>query len=349
MFAATDGPNRRRVLVSRLDSMGDVLLSGPAVRAVAAAADVVYLTSRRGAEAAALLPGVDELLVHDAPWIVADPPPVRRPDFDELVARLAAARLDAACILGSSHQSPLPVALALRLAGVDAISAVSHEYAGSLLDCRVPGDPSLHEVERNLLATGAAGFELPGGDDGRLRVDASRLPAVDVPAATIVVHPGASAPARTWPPARWQSLVRVLVDSRRPVLVTGSSGERGLVSAVAAPGARPVVGRSLAELAAVIGAASVLVCGNTGPAHLAAAMGTPVVEVFAPTVPAERWAPWCVPHVLLGDLTIGCAGCRQLTCPIAGQPCTSGVHDDDVLDAIEILAGAPPYVSGAVA
>jgi ADP-heptose:LPS heptosyltransferase len=349
MFAATDGPSRRRVLVSRLDSMGDVLLTGPVVRAVAAQAEVVYLTSPRGEAAAALLPGVDEVIVHEAPWIAADAPPVRRADLEALVARIAAAGVDAACILGSSHQSPLPLALLLRLAGVDAITAVSHEYPGSLLDRRVPGDPTLHEVERNLLVATTAGFDLPDGDDGRLRLDPSRLPAVDVPPGAVVVHPGASAPARTWPPARWQSLVRLLVDDRRPVLVTGSTAERGLVAAVAGPGARPVVGRSLAELAATIGAASVVVCGNTGPAHLGAAMGTPVVEVFAPTVPAERWAPWCVPHVMLGDHTIACAGCRQRTCPIGGQPCTSGVRDDDVLDAIEIVLASPSILSGAVA
>ena len=349
MFVATEEPRRRRVLVSRLDSMGDVLLTGPAVRAVAARAEVVYLTSPRGEAAAALLPEVDEIIVHEAPWIAADAPLVRRADLDALVARIAAAGVDAACILGSSHQSPLPLALLLRLAGVDAITAVSHEYPGSLIDRRVAGDPRLHEVERNLLVAATAGFDLPDDDDGRLRLDPSGLPPVDVPPGAVVVHPGASAPARTWPAARWQSLVRLLLDDGRPVLVTGSTAERGLVAAVARPGARPVVGRTLAELAATIGGATVVVCGNTGPAHLAAAMGTPVVEVFAPTVPFERWAPWCVPHVLLGDLTVACAGCRQRTCPIGGQPCTSGVRDDDVIDAIEIVTAPRSILSGAVA
>jgi ADP-heptose:LPS heptosyltransferase len=338
-------PSRRRVLVSRLDSMGDVLLTGPAVRAVAARADVVYLTSPRGEAAAALLPGVSEVIVHEAPWIAADPPPVRDTGLDRLVARLAAARVEAACILGSSHQSPLPLALLLRLTGVDRIAAVSHEYPGSLVDWRIPGDPSVHEVERNLLVARAAGYELPAGDDGGLRLRAPAPVPLDVPPETVVVHPGASAPARTWPPARWRSLVATLVRQDRPVLVTGSAAERRLVTDVARPGGRPLVGVTLAELAGVIGAASVVVCGNTGPAHLAAAMGTPVVEIFAPTVPAERWAPWRVPHVLLGDLAIACGGCRQRVCPIDGQPCTSYVRDDDVASAIDAvtrrLSGVP--------
>jgi ADP-heptose:LPS heptosyltransferase len=340
MSSARPAPPGRRVLVSRLDSMGDVVLSGPAVRAVAARADVVYLTSPRGEAAAALLPGVAEIIVYEAPWIAAEPPPVHAAALDRLVSRIAAAGVDAACILGSSHQSPLPLALLLRLAGVERIAAMSHEYSGSLLDWRVPGDPSVHEVERNLLVARAAGYDLPEGDDARLRLRTPAPPPVDVPPVAAIVHPGASAPARTWPPARWRSLVAVLLEHGRPVIVTGSAAERHLVDEVAAPGARRVVGASLAELASVIGAAAVVVCGNTGPAHVAAAMGTPVVEIFAPTVPAERWAPWRVPHVLLGDLSIACAGCRQRTCPIDGQPCTSWVGEDDVLEAVEVVAGS---------
>ncbi len=202
MLVASHPPPGRRALVSRLDSMGDVLLTGPAVRAVAARAEVVYLTSTRGAAAASLLPGVGEVIVHDAAWIAADPPPVGRNDLERLVERIAAAGVQTACILGSSHQSPLPLAMLLRLAGVDSIAAVSHEYPGSLLDRRIPGDPDGHEVERNLRVVRRAGFELPDGDDGRLRVEASPMPPVHVAPGTVVVHPGASAPARTWPAAR---------------------------------------------------------------------------------------------------------------------------------------------------
>ena len=123
------------------------------------------------------------------------------------------------------------------------------------------------------------------------------------------------------------------------VVVTGGSPERALANAVAdAAGehARSVAGgTSLAELAEVIAAADAIVVGNTGPAHLAAAVGTPVVSLFAPTVPAERWRPWRVPHVLLGDHDIACAGCRARVCPFPGHPCLTRISGRSVAAAIE--------------
>jgi len=80
------------------------------------------------------------------------------------------------------------------------------------------------------------------------------------------------------------------------------------------------------------------VVGNTGPAHLAAAVGTPVVSLFAPVVPAARWRPWKVPHLLLGQQDAACAGSRARTCPIPGHPCLNEVTVERVVAAIERLA-----------
>jgi ADP-heptose:LPS heptosyltransferase len=93
-----------------------------------------------------------------------------------------------------------------------------------------------------------------------------------------------------------------------------------------------------------------VVTGNTGPAHLAAAVGTPVVSLFAPTVPACRWRPWGVRHVLLGDQDIACAGCRATRCPLPGHPCLGSVTVDDVVSALRRLLSdkdstLPPLVS----
>nr|MDQ3611374.1 glycosyltransferase family 9 protein [Actinomycetota bacterium] len=113
-----------RVLVARLDSDGDVLLAGPAVRAVAAGARrVSLLCGPRGESATRLLPGVDDVIVHRAPWIDADPPPVSREDSEALVDAVAARGIDEALVLTSFHQSPLPLALLLRFAGVATIAA----------------------------------------------------------------------------------------------------------------------------------------------------------------------------------------------------------------------------------
>ena len=99
-----------------------------------------------------------------------------------------------------------------------------------------------------------------------------------------------------------------------------------------------VAGRSdLACLAEILAAADVVVCGNTGPAHLAAAVGTPVVSLFSPVVPAVRWRPWKVPHALLGAQDAPCADTRARECPVPGHPCLDGVEPRDVLTAIEVL------------
>jgi ADP-heptose:LPS heptosyltransferase len=322
-----------KALVTRLDSFGDVLLAGPAVRAVAARADsVTLLCGPRGEPAARLLPGVDEVLVWDAPWAVFEPPPV---DRGEIEALLDAVDADTALVLTSFHQSPLPTALLLRMAGVRRIAADSVDYPGSLLDVRHQRAPHAHEAEAALDLAEAAGFPRP--DDGRLRV----LPPPDTAGLTgpepyVVLHPGASVPARAWSPERCAQAVRELAAAGHRVVVTGGPGEKDLTARVAGGRGLDLGGRTGArELAGVLAGAQAVVTGNTGPAHLAAAVGTPVVSLFAPVVPAERWRPYGVPYVLLGDQRAPCADSRARHCPIPGHPCLESVTAHDVLAAVE--------------
>jgi ADP-heptose:LPS heptosyltransferase len=335
------------VLVARLDSEGDVLLTGPAIRAVAAKADrVTMLCGPRGRRAAELLPGIDELVVYRAPWIDPEPDPVDALEVAALVGRLGRLGADEAIVFTSFHQSPLPLALLLRLARVPRVAAISPEYPGSLLDVRHHVADDVHEVERALSLAAAAGYDVPPGDDTRLQIvrrfDGPPVELGDEP--FVVVHPGASVPARAWAPERCAELVDALVSRGRRIVVTGSAAERDLTARVAGPPRDCVVdlggATDLAGLAEVLAAADAVVVGNTGPAHLAAAVRTPVVSLFAPTVPAARWRPWRVPHVLLGLQDIGCAGCRARVCPYEGHPCLDDVAVDEVLEAVEALAPA---------
>jgi ADP-heptose:LPS heptosyltransferase len=331
-------------LVVRPDNAGDVLLAGPAVRAVAAGSTrVTLLAGPAGAAAARLLPGVDAVAEWRCPWILGDPPPVTRADVEDLVDLLTGLRIDRALVLTSFHQSPLPTALALRMAGVPWIGAISVDYPGSLLDLRHGVDEMLPEAERALSLAAAGGFALPAGDDGRLAV---RRPLPDVshliPAEPyVVVHPGTSVPARAWPVGHHAAATRLLVEHGHRVVVTGAPAERELTSSVAgASGAVDLGGRTdLAQLAAVLDSASTVVVGNTGPAHLAAAVGTPVVSLFAPTVPASKWAPYRVPTVLLGDQHAPCRDTRVTRCPFAGHPCLTSVTPETVLRAVEQTCG----------
>ena len=99
-----------------------------------------------------------------------------------------------------------------------------------------------------------------------------------------------------------------------------------------------MTGIELVGFARLLAGADAVVCGNSLPAHLAAAVGTPVVEAFAPVVPARRWHPWRVPHVLLGVQHIECGGCRARTCPVPGQPCLRPFTADAVVAAVAELA-----------
>ncbi|MEV4729684.1 glycosyltransferase family 9 protein [Saccharopolyspora sp. NPDC049426] len=327
-----------RVLVARQDNLGDVLLAGPAVRAVAAHAEsVVMLAGPRGAAAAEMLPGVDEVVTWCAPWIDPEPPPVTESAIHEFSEVLRKIDADSAVVFTSFHQSALPLALLLRMAGVERIAAISEDYPGSLLDVRhgVEGDPP--EPERALSLARAAGFELPDGDDGRLAV---RRPLPDVGHLVgrrryVVVHPAASVPAREWPMFRCRGAVRELAAAGRAVVVTGAPADGELTAQVAGNVGVDLGGRTnLWELAAVLDGADAVVAPNTGPAHLAAAVGTPVVSLFAPVVSAARWAPYGVPRVVLGEQFAPCRNTRARYCPVPGHPCLTLVTPEEVAAAV---------------
>jgi ADP-heptose:LPS heptosyltransferase len=342
---APESGRRGRVLVARLDSTGDVLLTGGAVRAVATEArSVTMLVGPGQAEAARLLPGVDDVIEFEAGWVVFDPPPVSRPAVKTLLRRLRRGRFDLALILTSYHQSPLPLALLLRLAGVGWVGGISEDYPGSLLDLRhrVPDD--LPEAERNLSVVEAAGFRADA-DGARLAV---RRPLPDVVSLTgtetyVVFHPGAAVAARRLTAEHARSLVDALLAAGHRVLVTGALSECTLTAYVAAGGADDLGGwLDLPSLAAVLERAECLVAPNTGPAHLAAAVGTPVVSLFAPVVPAVRWQPYGVPVVLLGDQHAACRDTRARECPVAGHPCLGSITPASVVEAVAQLTEATP-------
>lgn len=125
---------------------------------------------------------------------------------------------------------------------------------------------------------------------------ALRVPAVPPPLpGASIVHPGAKSPERRWPVDRFGQVARYLSGAGHTVAVTGSTAERGLadevVAAAGLPAGRNLAGRlPLAGLAALVAAARLVVCGDTGMAHLATAYGVPSVVLFGPT-PPTRWGP----------------------------------------------------------
>jgi ADP-heptose:LPS heptosyltransferase len=114
----------------------------------------------------------------------------------------------------------------------------------------------------------------------------------------VIVHPGAQYGCRRWPPDRYAQVAAALVAEGDRVLVTGSAAEAALVAAP--PGAEVVAGKTdVAELAGLVAGARLVICGDTGVAHLATAFGTPSVLLFGPVSP-RLWGPRTDgPHTVL--------------------------------------------------
>ena len=105
-----------RAVAARLDSAGDVLITGPAVRAIAEVHDgVTLLCGPRGRAAAELLPGVDEIIEWQAPWVDFDSPELTATHVESLVRQLRDVAPSRMYIFTSFHQSPLPLALISRM------------------------------------------------------------------------------------------------------------------------------------------------------------------------------------------------------------------------------------------
>ncbi len=323
----------RRLLVVRPDNLGDVLLAGPAIAALRAAAPrarLDLLASPAGAPAAALLPGIDDTVVARVSWqqlpTTQEPARAGAPD-PELVAALAGRGYDAAVVLTSFSQSPWPAGYALQCAGVPVRAGTSKEFGGTALTHWVPApDDGLHQVDRALYVLRRLG--VPGGAatlraeiPGRARAHAAAALAasgLDPGAPYAVLLPGASCPARRWPAERFAGVAGRLAARGLPAVVTGPAAERELVDTVTAgapPGVSGLVGAlDVPGLAGLLAGAAVAVTNNSGGMHLADAVGTPIVALFAGTEEEGQYRPRSVRAAVLRAPT-WCSPCHQLRCP----------------------------------
>lgn len=359
MGAALPWAAARRVLAVRLDAMGDLLMTTPALHALAAQGrEVTLLTSHAAAATAALVPDVAGVVTAAVPWMKPGEH-ARDPGADAeraLVAALRARRFDAAVVFTVWSQSALPAALLCRLADVPLRLAHCRENPYRLLTDWVP-DPDgagamRHEVQRQLDLVATIGAVPP---HARLRLavppEAARrarslLHASGVRGsdAWVAMHPGASAPSRRYPPEQFAEVGRQLAREGWRVVLIGTEGEgalAGRVRAAIGSAAISLAGRTdVAALAAVVQAAPLLVANNSGPMHLAAAVGTPVVVLYALTNPQHT--PWGVPHRVLSH-DVPCRHCLRSVCPERHHDCLRRVRPAAVVEAVrELLREATP-------
>lgn len=354
MTVSALGPDMHRVLCVRLDNMGDVLMTTPAIHALRSAlphSHIALLTSRSAAQLAPYLEDVDEVIAYDAPWVKKDTH-ASEDDF-AILERLQAARYDMAVIFTVYSQSPLPAALMCRMAGIQRVRAHCRENPYSLLSDWVrevePGPVIRHEAQRQLdLLAPIVGeptdtrlrFNTQQADQRRMKALLKRA-GVAEGAGWMVAHCGATAESRRYPPEKFSQVFDLLGSGAGPIVLTGDASERELVRAIkrGCKGAARLVDMtgqlSLGELACLIQQADVLLTNNTGPAHLAAALGTPVVDLYALTNPQHT--PWQVAQrVLYYD--VPCKWCYRSVCPEGHHLCLRGVSPEQVHSAvIELL------------
>ena len=344
----------QRILAVRLDAMGDVLMTTPALRAIRAArpdAHLALLTSPAGAAIGELIDELDETIPYEAPWLKRIPSNGIDAGRDRaFVDELASRRFDAAIIFTVHSQSPLPAALLCHLAGIPLRLAHCRENPYHLLTTWVPDPeaevPTRHEVRRQLDLVATVGFRIADEHlSVRVPPDAARRMRARLRVMGLagdrwlVAHPGAEASSRRYRPAGYAAALRrlALEDGWRIVL-TGSADEVGLVESVRAavgPAAHSLAGElSIGELTALVAMAPLLVSNNTGPMHLAAAVGTPVVVLYALT--NLQHTPWQVPARVLSH-DVPCRGCRKSVCPLGHHDCLRLVDPDEIVDAVRDL------------
>lgn len=307
----------RNLLILRLDNIGDVLMTAPALKAIKETRPQACLTlmaSPAGSLAAPLLPWVDAVLTWRPLWQALHQAPNNIEQTWELVETLRSRQFDGAIILTSFKQSPHPPALLCQLAGIPLRLGASKE-TGECLTQRLTDLPDdLHQVERNLNLVAAAGFQIRDRQLSLVVPPSSLVPCFPY----ILLNPWASCPSRMYSLERFAIAARTL--SRKtgwPIMVTGTDKNRDAAAPLLAAigdAAIDLIGKTtLSDLVALVAHAQLLLSNNTSTMHIADATQTPSVVLFAGTELKRQWRPRQAPVRLLQRPT-PCSPCYSFTC-----------------------------------
>jgi lipopolysaccharide heptosyltransferase II len=350
-MTATEWREARNILCIRLDYLGDVLMMTPAIRALKCGLPgrrITLMTSSSGAAVARFIPEVDEVLEYAAPWMKSSD--IHDPGVDlAMLQTLRSRAFDAAVIFTTYSQSPLPAALLCYLAGIPLRLAHCHENPYQMLTDWVrdpePQERVRHEVRRQLDLVAGVGcrtvderlsFELQAEDLAWARKRLRDL-GEDDGRPSVVLHPGATAASRRYPPEHWAQVAHDLARDGCRLIFTGSGEEAALIESIrrAVPQSDSLaVQLDLGKLAALISLVRLVIANNTGPAHIAAAVGTPIVVLYALTNPQHT--PWAVAsRVLFHD--VACRFCYKSVCPQGHHECLTLVSPKSVVAAAREL------------
>ncbi|TWR31538.1 glycosyltransferase family 9 protein [Mucilaginibacter pallidiroseus] len=301
----------KNILCIRPDNMGDLIMTGPAIRALRQSfgAKVTVLTSSMAKGVIRLMPEIDDHIIYDLPWVKSKESPDAE-SINRVVEEIKLREFDAAIIFTVYSQNPLPTAMLVFMAGIPKVLAYCRENPYGLLTDWVPDiEPySLikHQVRRDLDLVAAVGATTTE-EDLQLQVDEDLWPnveatlvsnGVDINKPWLILHAGVSEEKREYPKEKWVDVAKLTVEKGFQVLFTGSQSESELAKGLAAKAGVDCFSVAgcfdVAQFACLIKQAALVVCVNTGTLHIAAAVGTPVVALYAQTNPQHT--PWNIPN-----------------------------------------------------
>ncbi|PRY12285.1 lipopolysaccharide heptosyltransferase II [Pontibacter ummariensis] len=306
----------KNVLCVRLDNLGDVLMTSPAIRAIRETnqdCKITLLASRAGAAIAPYISEIDEVLTFDPPW-AKNKSKQSGEAVMNIVEKLKQHAFDGAVIFTVYSQNPLPAAMLCYMAGILRVAGYCRENPYHLITDWLPDAEPLyriqHEVDRQLQLVDSLGFFthnqhliLRTEEAAAFQVQQKlQAKGVDTGRPWLILHPGVSEVKRQYPPQYFAEVAQRLTQEQGyQVMLTGVHAERELAERIrqqAGNKAFNLCGElSLEELINLISQSPVLISNNTGPVHIAAATNTPVVVLYALTNPQHT--PWKVRHKVL--------------------------------------------------
>ncbi len=304
----------RNILCVRLDNMGDLMMSGPAIRAVKESFDskITVLTSSKAESLAQKLPFIDDVMVFDSPWMNLPDHETMR--FTEVLESIRSRNFDACIVFTVYSQNPMPAIMLGYLAGIPLRLAYCRGNPYELLTDWIP-DPEpysiiRHQVKRDLKLVESVGafalsddLEFPLQETDRLTASGKLQElGIDLESPFLVFHCGVSEAKRQYPTHLWVQAATLAADHFNwPILFTGSAEEipyiRSIQSEVPAETFLLAGELQLNKFAVVLDKAQSVVSVNTGTIHLASALKTSLVVLYARSNPQHT--PWNVRHRVL--------------------------------------------------
>ncbi len=340
-----------RVLIIQTAFLGDVVLTLPLVdelrKNLYASAEIHFLAIPSVANVLKNYPGLDRVILYDK----------RKSErsFRAFLKKVALLRKEKYDLVLLPHRSWRSAILA-KWAKIPVRIGFDKSWASFLYTHVVAYQKNEHEINRNLallqpmgiLVPKESGLQLEISEEDRKKVDSLWDSAgLKEIASCVAVAPGSVWFTKRWLPDRFAQLIRELLKQNVQIAVVGGSEDADLgrfLEEVAPGKVANFVGKlTPRQSAEAIRRCTVLVSNDSAPVHLASAVGTPVVEIFGPTLPSFGFTPFGVPHRIVENKSLACRPCGEHggnRCPLGTFDCMKSISVFEVLRAVEELLNA---------